>query len=98
MHHVHRALGEPADEDGAVDGLLLGPVGTGGREVRGGRAPRRDGLVLEVAADGAVLAVELAEGAKGAQSPHGPGDALVGDPALGALLVRQYELVRRDAQ
>src|SRR5262249_19358181 len=59
MHDVDGAVGEPADEDGAVDRLLLGPVGAGRREVGGRRAALGDRLVLEIAEDVAVFAVEL---------------------------------------
>src|SRR5207244_9638701 len=64
VHDVDGAPGEPRDEDGAIDRLLLGPVGAGRREVGGRRAPLGDRLVLEVAQDVAVLAVELADAAQ----------------------------------
>jgi hypothetical protein len=57
----------------------------------------RDGLVLEVAEDVAVLAVELADAAQPAQDVHGLGDELVGDHALGPLLVGHEELEGGDA-
>src|SRR5712692_10650666 len=63
---IDGTLGELADQDGAIDRLFFRPVGAGGWEIHGRRAPRRDGLVLEVAEDIAVLAVELADAA---QSP-----------------------------
>ena len=97
MHHVHRAVGEPADEDGAVDRLFLRPVRAGRGEI-GGRGPALgDGLVLEVAEHVAVLAVELAEAAERGEPLHGLGDELVGDHALGPLLVGHEQLERRDA-
>src|SRR6266508_6850921 len=67
MDDVDRALRELSDEDGAIDRLLLRPIGTGGREVRGRCPPFRDGFVLEVTEDVAVLAVELTEAAQSTQ-------------------------------
>src|SRR5438876_1047528 len=77
VHDVDGAPGEPRDEDGAIDRLLLGPVGAGRWEVGGRRAPLGDRLVLEVAQDVAVLAVELADAAQRGETLHGLGDELV---------------------
>ena len=98
MHDVDGAPREPRDEDGAVDGLLFGPVGAGRREVGGRRAAFGDRLVLEVAEDVAVLAVELADPAEGGEALHRLGDELVRDHALAPLLVGHEELERRDAE
>src|SRR5207249_11528945 len=63
-----------------------------------GRAPLGDRLVLEVAQDVAVLAVELADTAQRGETLHGLGDELVRDHALAALLVGHEQLERRDAE
>jgi hypothetical protein len=97
MDDVHGTIGEPADQDGAIDRLLFGPVRTGGRKIGRRRATLGDRLVLEVAEDVAVLAVQLAEAAERSQALHRLGDELVGDHPLRALLVRHEQLERRDA-
>src|SRR6267143_1003240 len=94
VHDVDGTAGEAADEDRAVDRLLLGPVGARRREVRRLRPPLGDGLVLEVAEDVAVLGVDLAYAVEGGDALHGLAEELVGDHALAALLVGHEHLER----
>src|SRR3989442_6105190 len=76
VHDVDGTAGEPADEDRAVDRLLLGPVRTGRREIGRRRAALGDRPVLEGAEDVAALAVELAEAAERGETLHRLGDEL----------------------
>ncbi len=98
MHDVDGAAGEAADEDRAVDRLLLGPVGARRRKVRRLRPPLGDRLVLEVAEDVAVLGVDLAHAVEGGDALHGLAEELVGDHALAALLVGHEHLERAHAE
>src|SRR5438270_593276 len=64
VHDVHGTPGEPSDEDRAVDRLFFRPVRAGWRKVGRRGTALGDRLVLEIAEDVAVLAVELAEPAE----------------------------------
>src|SRR5881409_39861 len=98
VHDVDRTAREPADEDGAVDRLLLGPVGARRGEVRRLRTSLGDRLVLEIAQDVAVLRMDLADAVERGDLLHGLAEELVGDHALAALLVGHEHLEGAHAQ
>ena len=98
MDNVGGASGGAGHGDGAVDGLLLGPVGAGGGEKLGVGVAVGDELVLQVLDDVAALAVELQHSAAPSDHLHGLADVVVVAHPARPLLVGHEHLERLETQ